>query len=121
MKSDDESKLDRRLIGIRVRLQLFNTSKNTCVGERERDTAIVVGVRMPPWTATLVVVAVLVEAALCDDLTTSASRRKLTRFELGHEDNKICWEREGKDGFYTVIDSHNHFRFVKQINNSYKI
>jgi len=65
---------------------------------------------MPPWTATLVVAAVLLEAALCDDLTTSASRRKLTRFELGHEDNKKCWAREGEDGFYTVIDSHNHFR-----------
>ena len=91
------------------------------MGERERDIVTVVGVRMPPWTATLVVAAVLVEAALCDDLTTSASRRKLTRFELGHEDNKKCWAREGEDGFYTVIDSHNHFRFVKIINDSYKI
>ena len=48
---------------------------------------------------------------LCDDLATSASRRTLSRFELGNPDNAICWDRKDKDGFYSVIDSHNHFRY----------
>ena len=66
---------------------------------------------MPPWTAALVAAAaLLVEAVLCDDLATSASRRTLSRFELGNPDNAICWDRKDKDGFYSVIDSHNHFR-----------
>ena len=66
---------------------------------------------MPGWTAALVAAALLVGAVLCDDLTTSASRRTLSRFELGHADNAKCWDRTGKDGFYSVIDSHNHFRY----------
>ena len=65
---------------------------------------------MHPWTAALVAAALLAEAVLCDDLQTSASRRTLSRFELGNPDNAICWDRKDKDGFYSVIDSHNHFR-----------
>jgi len=37
-------------------------------------------------------------------------RRSLTRFTKGHENNTICWQRHGVDGFLSVIDSHNHFR-----------
>lgn len=36
--------------------------------------------------------------------------RRLTRFTQGHEDNDICWDRDGEDGFFSVIDTHNHFR-----------
>ena len=37
-------------------------------------------------------------------------RRRLTRFKAGHEDNNLCWERHGVDGFISPIDAHNHFR-----------
>ena len=77
-------------------------------GERYK---IVTAARMSWWTVALVAAALLVEAVLCDDLTTSAARRRLSRFELGHPDNTLCWDRNGKDGFYSVIDSHNHFRY----------
>ena len=77
-------------------------------GERYKiDTAA----RMSRWTVALVAAALLVEAVLCDDLPASAARRRLSRFELGHPDNALCWDRNGKDGFYSVIDSHNHFRY----------
>jgi len=38
------------------------------------------------------------------------ARRKLTRFQVGHPDNQDCWQRHGVDGFFSVIDAHNHFR-----------
>lgn len=38
------------------------------------------------------------------------ARRRLTRFKVGHEDNNLCWERHGVDGFLSVVDAHNHFR-----------
>ena len=37
-------------------------------------------------------------------------RKRLSRFVRGHEDNSICWDREGEDGFFSVVDSHNHFK-----------
>jgi len=37
-------------------------------------------------------------------------RRSLNRFLKNHENNTVCWERHGVDGFFSVIDSHNHFR-----------
>ena len=71
---------------------------------------------MSRWTVALVAAVLLVEAVYCDDLTTSAARRRLSRFELGHPDNALCWDRNGKDGFYSVIDSHNHFRYYEHLN-----
>ena len=39
------------------------------------------------------------------------SRRTLDRFRRDHKDNKICWDRRpDKDSFFSVIDTHNHFR-----------
>ncbi|CAL4182177.1 unnamed protein product, partial [Meganyctiphanes norvegica] len=38
------------------------------------------------------------------------SRRTVARFTKGSEENKMCWDRNGVDGFYSVIDAHNHFR-----------
>ena len=78
---------------------------------RKREIGLDAGGRMPPWTAALVAAALFVQVVFCDDLQTSASRRTLSRFELGNPDNTKCWDRHGKDGFYTVIDSHNHFRY----------
>ena len=40
----------------------------------------------------------------------TVERRRLTRFQVGHEDNNLCWERHERDGFITPIDAHNHFR-----------
>jgi hypothetical protein len=37
-------------------------------------------------------------------------RRTLSRFTKGHADNAKCWDRTGPDGFFTVVDGHNHFR-----------
>jgi len=46
------------------------------------------------------------------DLLTqeTLNRRRLTRFKVGHPDNDMCWTRHGEDGFYSVVDAHNHFR-----------
>ena len=71
---------------------------------------------MSRWAVALVAAVLLGGAVLCDDLTTSAARRRLSRFELGHPDNTLCWDRNGKDGFYSVIDSHNHFRYYEDLN-----
>ena len=38
------------------------------------------------------------------------ARRRLSRFKVGHPDNSLCWDRNGVDGWMSVIDSHNHFR-----------
>ena len=39
------------------------------------------------------------------------SRRTLDRFRRDHKDNKICWDRRpDADSFFSVIDTHNHFR-----------
>ena len=38
----------------------------------------------------------------------SQSRRTLGRFTRGHADNAVCWDREGVDGFISVIDAHQH-------------
>jgi len=50
--------------------------------------------------------------ALAGDLLTeeTIARRRLTRFQVGHQDNQECWQRHGVDGFYSPIDAHNHFR-----------
>ena len=64
----------------------------------------------------------------------AVGRRRLTRFKVGHEDNSLCWERHGRDGFLryssstryflvfpnifptsafvvpSPVDAHNHFR-----------
>lgn len=44
------------------------------------------------------------------ELVEAAPRRTLSRFTIGHEDNSMCWDRPGKDGFFSVVDAHNHFR-----------
>ena len=36
--------------------------------------------------------------------------RRLSRFLAGHDDNDLCWDRDGEDGFMSVVDTHNHFR-----------
>ena len=39
------------------------------------------------------------------------NRRTLDRFRRDHKDNNICWDRRpDKDSFFSVIDTHNHFR-----------
>jgi len=38
------------------------------------------------------------------------ARRTLTRFMKNHSDHAMCWERHGVDGFFSMIDTHNHFR-----------
>ena len=47
-----------------------------------------------------------------DDATVrrGLKRRRLSRFLNGHDDNSECWDRDGEDGFFSVVDSHNHFR-----------
>ena len=43
--------------------------------------------------------------------SSTLSRRTLNRFRRSHEENKLCWDRSpDKDSFFSVIDSHNHFR-----------
>ena len=32
------------------------------------------------------------------------------RFKKNHPDHSMCWTRHGEDGFYSVVDAHNHFR-----------
>eukprot|EP00095_Tigriopus_kingsejongensis_P012514 maker-scaffold455_size166772-snap-gene-0.29 protein:Tk12514 transcript:maker-scaffold455_size166772-snap-gene-0.29-mRNA-1 annotation:"hypothetical protein BRAFLDRAFT_82927" len=44
------------------------------------------------------------------ELIEAAPRRTLSRFTIGHQDNTMCWDRPGKDGFFSVVDAHNHFR-----------
>lgn len=38
----------------------------------------------------------------------SLSRRTLGRFTRGHANNSLCWDRNGIDGFISVIDAHQH-------------
>ena len=39
------------------------------------------------------------------------NRRTLDRFRRDHKDNTLCWDRRpDKDSFFSVIDTHNHFR-----------
>ena len=39
------------------------------------------------------------------------NRRSLDRFRRNHKENKVCWDRHpDKDSFFSVIDTHNHFR-----------
>ena len=39
------------------------------------------------------------------------NRRSLDRFRRNHKENKVCWDRNpDKDSFFSVIDTHNHFR-----------
>lgn len=41
----------------------------------------------------------------------SLSRRTLDRFRRNNPSNQICWDRHpDKDSFFSVIDTHNHFR-----------
>ena len=35
----------------------------------------------------------------------AVGRRRLTRFKVGHEDNSLCWERHGRDGFLRYSSS----------------
>ena len=43
--------------------------------------------------------------------SSTLSRRTLNRFRRSHEENKLCWDRSpDKDSFFSVIDTHNHFR-----------
>eukprot|EP00090_Calanus_glacialis_P039043 TRINITY_DN67_c0_g1_i1.p1 TRINITY_DN67_c0_g1~~TRINITY_DN67_c0_g1_i1.p1 ORF type:complete len:574 (-),score=93.39 TRINITY_DN67_c0_g1_i1:129-1850(-) len=57
---------------------------------------------------TLVIVPLTQAGDLLKEETIA--RRRLTRFQVGHPDNQMCWERHGVDGFYSPIDAHNHFR-----------
>ena len=36
------------------------------------------------------------------------ARRTVSRFTKDHPDNEVCWDRYGADGFYSVVDGHNH-------------
>lgn len=56
----------------------------------------------------MLVLPTAVSGALLSDETLA--RRSLTRFQRNHSDHAACWERHGVDGFFTVIDAHNHFR-----------
>ena len=38
----------------------------------------------------------------------------MIRFKKNHPDHSMCWTRHGEDGFYSVVDAHNHFRWKKQ-------
>ena len=40
--------------------------------------------------------------------TEAQSRRTLGRFTRGHPENSVCWDRDGVDGFISVIDAHQH-------------
>ena len=57
---------------------------------------------------TLVIVPLTQAGDLLKEETIA--RRRLTRFQVGHPDNQMCWERHGVDGFYSPINAHNHFR-----------
>ena len=63
-------------------------------------------------------VLVIVPLAQTRDLLReeTLARRSLTRFRKGHEDNRMCWERHSRDGFYSPIDAHNHFRYENLLN-----
>ena len=37
----------------------------------------------------------------------------MLRFKKNHPDHSMCWTRHGEDGFYSVVDAHNHFRCRK--------
>ena len=43
-------------------------------------------------------------------LQEAAKGRTLARFTQGDPANSECWDRAGKDGYYSVVDTHNHFR-----------
>jgi len=64
--------------------------------------------------ATLCLALVLPGAFAQDrpDLLTQKTldRRRLERFKKNHPDHSMCWTRHGEDGFYSVVDAHNHFR-----------
>jgi len=64
--------------------------------------------------ATLCLALVLPAAFAQDrpDLLTQQTldRRRLERFKKNHPDHSMCWTRHGEDGFYSVVDAHNHFR-----------
>ena len=53
----------------------------------------------------LVVGASLAISPLSDE---AQSRRTLERFTRGHAQNRICWDRDGIDGFISPIDAHQH-------------
>ena len=36
----------------------------------------------------------------------------MPRFKKNHPDHSMCWTRHGEDGFYSVVDAHNHFRWI---------
>eukprot|EP00091_Calanus_sinicus_P014765 TRINITY_DN3243_c0_g1_i3.p1 TRINITY_DN3243_c0_g1~~TRINITY_DN3243_c0_g1_i3.p1 ORF type:complete len:565 (-),score=165.35 TRINITY_DN3243_c0_g1_i3:132-1826(-) len=62
--------------------------------------------------ALLCLALVLVPLSQAGDLLTdeTIAGRRLTRFQVGHPENQACWERHGVDGFFSIIDAHNHFR-----------
>jgi len=62
--------------------------------------------------ALLCLALALVPLSQAGDLLTAETiaGRRLTRFKVGHPENQECWHRHGVDGFFSVIDAHNHFR-----------
>ena len=38
----------------------------------------------------------------------SRERRTIERFTRGHDENSLCWDRDGADGFISPIDAHQH-------------
>ena len=60
-------------------------------------------------TDSTIVSATTDNGKLLSDFTLS--RRTLDRFRRNNPSNKICWDRHpDKDSFFSVIDTHNHFR-----------
>ena len=77
--------------------------------------------RPPPLFKAAVKAALLVVSLtnLCDETAAYTpifteemlSRRTISRFIIGHEDNSVCWNRSvTEDSFISPIDGHNHFR-----------
>ena len=63
-----------------------------------------------PWrtTGTLTLLALPFASAISPLPQEAQDRRTLSRFTRGHSDNDVCWDRDGVDGFISIIDAHQH-------------
>ena len=55
-------------------------------------------------------ITVIVIMFMIMSITTFFIMMVMLRFKKNHPDHSMCWTRHGEDGFYSVVDAHNHFR-----------
>ena len=58
-------------------------------------------------------IMVIVIMFMIMSITTFFIMMVMLRFKKNHPDHSMCWTRHGEDGFYSVVDAHNHFRWGK--------